>query len=102
MDCIVHGLIPELERSPGGGKGYPLQYSGLENFMDCIVHEVAKSRTQLSAFHFQAIWKLQGKNGCSESQRHIQVKKDGEVPAKKTKYLSKKSSAYRNKPFSVY
>ena len=29
------GLIPGLERSPGGGKGYPLQYSGLENSMDC-------------------------------------------------------------------
>ena len=27
--------IPGLGRSPGEGKGYPLQYSGLENFMDC-------------------------------------------------------------------
>ena len=33
------------------GKGYPLQYSGLENSMDCIVHGVAKSRTWLSNFH---------------------------------------------------
>ena len=31
------GLIPGLGRSPGEGKGYPLQYSGLENFMDCVV-----------------------------------------------------------------
>ena len=46
------GLIPELGRSPGEGKGYPLQYSGLENSMDSIVHGVAKSRTQLSDFHF--------------------------------------------------
>ena len=30
------GLIPGLRRSPGEGKGYPLQYSGLENSMDCI------------------------------------------------------------------
>jgi len=30
------GLIPGLGRSPGEGKGYPLQYSGLENSMDCI------------------------------------------------------------------
>ena len=37
--------------SPGGGKGYPLQYSGLENFTDCIAHGVAKSQTQLSGFH---------------------------------------------------
>ena len=44
------GSIPELGRSPGGGNGNPLQYSGLENSMDCIVHGVAKSRTQLSDF----------------------------------------------------
>ena len=43
--------IPGLGRSPGEGKGYPLQYSGLENFMDCIVHGVTKSQTQLSHFH---------------------------------------------------
>ena len=36
------GLIPGLGRFPGDGKGYPLQYSGLENSMDCIVHGVAK------------------------------------------------------------
>ena len=44
------GLIPGSGRSPGEGKGYPLQYSGLENSMDCIVHGVAKSwiRQQLS------------------------------------------------------
>ena len=47
------GLIPVLERSPGGQQGYPLQYSCLENPMDrgdwqAIVHTVAKSRTQLS------------------------------------------------------
>ena len=44
-------LIPGLGRSPGEGKGYPLQYSGLENSMDCIVHGVANSRTRLSDFH---------------------------------------------------
>ena len=44
--------IPGLGRSPGEGKGYPLQYSGLENSMDWIVHEVGKSRTRLSGFHF--------------------------------------------------
>ena len=32
------GSIPGLGRSPGEGKGYPLQYSGLENSMDCRVH----------------------------------------------------------------
>ena len=42
------GSIPGLGRSPGERKGYPLQYSGLENSMDCIVPGVAKSWTQLS------------------------------------------------------
>ena len=32
------GLIPGLGRSAGEGKGYPLQYSGLENSMNCTVH----------------------------------------------------------------
>ena len=44
--------IPELGRSPGEGKDYPLQNSGLENSMNCIVHGVPKSWTLLSDFHF--------------------------------------------------
>ena len=52
--CIAGdlGLILGLGRSPGKGKGYPLQYSVLENSMDYIVHGVPKSWTQLSDFHF--------------------------------------------------
>ena len=46
------GSIPGLGRFPGEGNNYPLQYSDLENSMECIDHRVAKSRTQLSAFHF--------------------------------------------------
>ena len=46
------GSIPGLGRPTGEGKGYPLQYSGLENSMDCVVQGVAKSRTRLSDFHF--------------------------------------------------
>ena len=46
------GLIPGLGRCPGEGKGYPLQYSGLKNSMNCIVHRVTKSRIRLSDFHF--------------------------------------------------
>ena len=46
------GLIPGLERSPGEGKDYPLQCSGMENSMDCIVCGVAKSQTRLSDFQF--------------------------------------------------
>ena len=37
--------IPGLGRSPGEGKGYPLQYSGLENSMDCVVQAITKSWT---------------------------------------------------------
>ena len=44
--------IPGSGRSAGEGKGYPLQYSGLENSMNCKVHGVAKSWTWLSDFHF--------------------------------------------------
>ena len=46
------GSIPGLERFPGEGKGYPLQYSGLENSVNCIVHKVIKSLIQVRDFHF--------------------------------------------------
>ena len=46
------GSIPGWGRSPGEGKGYPLQYFGLENSMDCIIHGVAKRRTLPSNFRF--------------------------------------------------
>ena len=36
------GLIPGLGRSPGEGKGCRPQYSGLENFMDCIAHDTTE------------------------------------------------------------
>ena len=49
--CNAGGLdsIPRLGRSPGEGNGYPFQYSGLENFMDC--NGVTKNRTRLGNFH---------------------------------------------------
>ena len=49
------GSIPGVGRPPGEGKGYPPQYSGLENSMDCIVFGVTKSRTQLSDFQFTSL-----------------------------------------------
>ena len=45
------GSTPGLGRSPGEGNGSPLQYPGLENSIDCILHGVTKSHTQLSDFH---------------------------------------------------
>ena len=63
------GSIPGLGRCPGEGKGFPLQYSGLGNSMDCIVHGVAKSQTRLSDFHFTSFLLLasssKGDNGAS-------------------------------------
>ena len=52
------GWIPGLGRSAGEGYGYPLQYSDLENSMDCIVHGVVESRTWLNNFHFQFLSKM--------------------------------------------
>ena len=43
------GLIPGLGRSPGEGKGCPLQYTGLENSMGCIVHGVTMQETQVGS-----------------------------------------------------
>ena len=45
-------LVPGLGRFPREGKGYPLQYFGLENSIDYVAHGVAKSWPQLSNFHF--------------------------------------------------
>ena len=45
------------EESLGEGKGYPLQYSSLENSTDCMIHGVTKSQTRLSDFHFHtSLW----------------------------------------------
>jgi len=49
------GSIPGLGRSSGEGIGYPLQCSVLEDSMNCIVHGVAKSWTQLSDFYLTYI-----------------------------------------------
>ena len=55
--CNAGGLgsIPGLRRSPEEGKGYPLQYSGLENSTDCTVRGITKSQTWLSDFHFTSL-----------------------------------------------
>ena len=60
------GSIPELERSPGEGKGCPLQYSDLKNFMDCIGHGLIKSQTWLSNF-YSLTWKVKGTNQTNSS-----------------------------------
>ena len=47
--------VPGLGRSPGEGKGYSFQYSGLKNSMNSIAHGIAKSRTRLSNFHLTSL-----------------------------------------------
>ena len=69
------GLIPGLGRSPGERNGYLLQYSGLENSMDCTLHGVAKSWKQLSDFHSAVLdnvclWK---REFCTVCQRDAAI-----------------------------
>ena len=52
-------MISGLGRSTGEGKDYPLQYSGLENSMDCTVHVVTMNQTRLSDFYFTAFLMVQ-------------------------------------------
>ena len=85
------GFIPGLGRFPGERKGYPVQYFGLENSVDCIVHGVTKSQTGLSNFHFNIIlsWQDLTSQGshtvlqvdvketrCSEGRRHSLIAAD--------------------------
>ena len=74
------GSIHALGRSPGEGNSYLPQYSDLENSMDCIVHGIAKSQTQISNFHFHFSFKIymafffQGhkiKNELTDCFRHL-------------------------------
>ena len=60
------GSIPGLRRSPGEGNCYPLQHSGLENSMDCIVHGVAKSQIRLFKTHGR---RLELPKACSSYPR---------------------------------
>ena len=42
--AVIHGE----GRSPGEGNGYPLQYSGLENSMDCIIQFTSVAQSCLT------------------------------------------------------
>ena len=53
QDLDLNGFVEYAFELLSERKAYPLQYSGLENSMDCIVCGVAKSQTRLSDFHFQ-------------------------------------------------
>ena len=64
-------MIPGSGRSPGEGKGYPLQYSSLENSMDCMVHEVTQSWTQLSELNRDT-------GGHTQKRPHMRVHQVGD------------------------
>ena len=64
-------MIPGLGRSPGEGNSNQLQYSGLENPIDCIVLGVAKSQTQLSNFHYHFQEALVVKNSPERERSRI-------------------------------
>ena len=66
------GSIPGLGQSPGEGKGYLLQYSGLENSMDCIVHGVTRSWARLSDFHR---WEVGIREGSRSHSPKWQIRK---------------------------
>ena len=74
------GSIPRLGRSPGEGKDYPFQYSGLDNSMDCIAHGVMKSQTQLSDFHFPVMSALiRGPCKDTGTQKYTGVTLEAEI-----------------------
>ena len=83
------GSIPGLGRSPEEGKGYPLQYSGLENSMDFIVHGVAKNQTRLSDFHFHfpRVMKLK-----AETNKWDLIKPKSFCTAKETRKQNEKTT----------
>ena len=82
------GLIPGLGRSPGEGNGYPFQCSGLENFMNCMVHGVAKVGHDQASFTFTFIniWGkglhccLSGKESTCQCRRHTFSPSSGKIP----------------------
>ena len=57
LQCGRPVFDPWVRKIPWRRESYPLQYSGLENSMDCTVHGVAKSQTRLSDFHFHCQWR---------------------------------------------
>ena len=69
------GSIAGLGRSPGEGKGYPLQYSGLENSMDCIVHRSQRVGRDWVTFTFTFCLGMGFPGGASGKEPTCQCRK---------------------------
>ena len=91
------GWYPWVGQFPGEGKGYQLQYSGLENSVDCIAHGVAKSRTLLSHFHLHVI--VVQTPSCVQNIL-LNIKDDNNEWRKEWKYMSEKSKMANINPTS--
>ena len=78
------GLIPGSGRSPGEEKVYPLQFSGLENSMHCIVLGVTRSQTRLSNFHFTSVHR-KVKWGEEHSKWHLEKLSDSSLEQTKSR-----------------
>ena len=75
--CLQYGRAgfdPWVRKTPREGKGYPLQYSVLENSMDCIVHRVAKSQIQLRDFHFPLPHQMQSNSPINKPIKDCSIK----------------------------
>ena len=88
-------MIPRLERSPEEGKGYPLQYSELENSMDCIVslwgHKESDTTEQLSLSLF-----YMGRWGDGKQMDYIKSQ------VVNSNAFSKSASGYSGEPGRLY
>ena len=96
------GLIPELGRSLGEGKGYPLQYSSLENPMDCIVHGVAKSQARLGDLHSLHFTSCHCYQDMPRSRNVCPLSCKLALPSALTIYLYNDSDAYIYTHICIY
>ena len=94
------GLIPALGRSPGEGKDCPLQYSGLENSIDCMIYGVAESDTTNFYFHFYFINHL-GKCICFHSNAAMIPESMHTAFTMKSHYFTMKSMCNSNSSCSI-
>ena len=96
------GLIPGLGRSPQEGKSYPLQYSGLENSRDCIVHGVTKSRMRLGdlPFHWPSKTSVLTRRGGEDTETEGRPRGDTESRRPSTSWAGglRTSSSPQKKP----